>query len=1133
MPTVIERLNVSVSSGGLEQELTAQIGALQQAIALAGPLIDGKTPDISTLISRLGALRSPAFDGGGSFSTALSQATALVPADIGSVVAPIGGRFAEMATLVDERLKPLLQNAVKAAQGIQQLLNMRLGCLDGVAGGSGSATPPPPPPPGEPAPPGRAAIAAQQVAQFEEVLGVLPASIDASVLLQLLLMVLGSKPRDRFFALNLPVVDDLIDPLQTLAAWTVLDAAGVAAHMVASIDTLSTRVRESAALPLADLAVTLNALAPQWRRAPLSTASDAIADGMTALEAALRTADAAAATTLLASLNSALDDYDALRLAMNGDVLPAVPALRDRLAVSPALLLDSLTHVLVLLEPTNVAARVTSLIPPFQPVPPEAVQAARDAVQPVIDWLRDLIELLDFGAAQAEIADVATEARALAADIESGLTGVALDVQSAFAGVGDAVAGIGLDDLRNQLSTQIAQFGEQVQRDVEQALAPAREGTHAAIDAVSGALDEFDPAVIVDALQEVVDAIAGVLNGADVQAAIDSVRQAVDAVVEALKSLSFQPVTDEVVGLIEAMKDGLKAIIDTDLNDATKAALGAAMSVLPGDLHPVTDPLVADFGELVEAGPLVVLASVKDAPKRLLDEVKRFEPAALVGDRLSAPYRALLDRADSFEAAQLFAAADAELERARRRLLQTASPGRALEPLRAPVQQLFAKLDEFSPSALLAPLTDKVEQTIAQIVEASPVDEILGAINGVFDAVRDVLTFAQRIQSVAERIAQLFDAFANADAQLDAWRDDVLDKVPTGASGPLQSALTALNSALDGARHADVLAAFDAASAAVVAELDTLDPSARLSRIVSAYGRLATRVAALPASATKDAAQQVLTRFNPAQPLHSAPLRLAGDLRNAITAARSDLVALADEWADTVDGFAGLRDIDPDTLRDLLSAAIEPALQPARFIFRSLGNLAAPVNGVAQTVTDLVTTLTERIDALVDGPGSLSAISGAVQDVVDALRNIDLGFVGRSLDDVLRTVRDQLRVIDPARLADELDATFEQALSGLSLASIIPAADIAALDAAWQGVIDKLRGLDPGELVEQAVQPIYEATVLPLLDAFDLTPVFAALIDFLASLEGELGSGLDQVNTAYQSLIALRPDGSASGSIGA
>ena len=81
-------------------------------------------------------------------------------------------------------------------------------------------------------------------------------------------------------------------------------------------------------------------------------------------------------------------------------------------------------------------------------------------------------------------------------------------------------------------------------------------------------------------------------------------------------------------------------------------------------------------------------------------------------------------------------------------------------------------------------------------------------------------------------------------------------------------------------------------------------------------------------------------------------------------------------------------------------------------------------------------------------------------------------------------------------------------------------------------MIDKLRALDPGDLVEDALQPIWDETVLPLLDAFDLTPVFAALIDFLESLKGELSGGLDQVNTAYQSLIALRPAGGASVSVG-
>jgi hypothetical protein len=1133
VPTVLEQLSISVDSGGLGQRLESQSGALQQAIALAGPLIEGKTPSLDILIGSLGALRNPSFDGGG-FGGALDQAISLAPTDLTSVVAPIGGRFGEMATLVEEQLKPILQDAVKVAQSIQQLLNVRLSCPDGVTGASASASAtPPPPPPGQPAPPTRIATTAQQVQQLDSALAVIPSPIDADVLLQLLLMMISTKPRDDFFSLNVPVLDDFVYPLQTLVAWSAMNAAEVATHLAGSLSTLTARVREGAAIPLTDLATTLNTTAPQWRRAALTAAADAIADGLAALDAALQSGDAAAAAALFPTINAALDDYDTLRVAMNGDVLPTVPALLGSVSPLPNTLLDNLTHVAVLLQSTNVAARVTNLIGPFQPVPPEVVEGVRNEIQPVIDWLRDLVNLLDFGSVQDEIANVATAAQSIAAEIESGLTAVALDVQSAFGGVSAAIAGVGIDDLRNQLTAQIEQFGDQLKHDIEQALGPARDGIHAAIDAVSTALDAFDPDEIVDALHQVIDSIAGVLNGPEVQAAINAVKQAIDAVVEALKSLSFTPVTDEVVQLIGSMRDGLKAIIDKDLNDATKAALGAAMSVLPDDLHPVTDPLVADFGNLVTSGPLAVVASIKDAPKRLLDEVKRFEPASLIGDQLSKPYQALVDRADSFDAAKLFSAAEAELQRGQKRLLQTASPSRALAPLTASAQQLFAKLDAFKPSALLDPLTEKVEETVAQIIDASPVDEILGEINGVFDTVRDFLDFVQRIQSIATKIGQLFDGLANADAQFDAWRDELLAKVPNTADAALQTALTELTEAIDAAAHAPVLAAFDAAAANMLGELNALDPDTRLNRIVTAYGRLASRVGALPASATKDAAQQILNRFNPTQPEPSAPLRLAGDMRDAVRSTRDQLAALAGDWTETVAGFSDLRNVAPNTLRDLVSAEIVPALQPVRFIFTTLGNLAAPVNGVVQTLTELITTLTARVDALVNGPGSLSAISGAIQQVVDALRNIDLGFVGRSLDDVLRTVRDQLRAIDPQRLADELDAAFAQALSALSLTTIIPAADIAALDQAWQSVVDKLRQLDPGKLIEQVVQPVYDQTVLPLLDAFDLTPLFSALIDFLDSLDDELGSGLDDVNTAYQSLIALRPGGGTSASIGA
>ena len=198
----------------------------------------------------------------------------------------IGGRLAKATWR--EQLKPILQDAVKVAQSIQQLLNVRLSCPDGVTGASASASAtPPPPPPGQPAPPTRIATTAQQVQQLDSALAVIPSPIDADVLLQLLLMMISTKPRDDFFSLNVPVLDDFVYPLQTLVAWSAMNAAEVATHLAGSLSTLTARVREGAAIPLTDLATTLNTTAPQWRRAALTAAADAIAAGA-ALDAALQ-----------------------------------------------------------------------------------------------------------------------------------------------------------------------------------------------------------------------------------------------------------------------------------------------------------------------------------------------------------------------------------------------------------------------------------------------------------------------------------------------------------------------------------------------------------------------------------------------------------------------------------------------------------------------------------------------------------------------------------------------------------------------------------------------------------------------------------------------------------------------------
>ena len=291
-------------------------------------------------------------------------------------------------------------------------------------------------------------------------------------------------------------------------------------------------------------------------------------------------------------------------------------------------MLDRISHLLTLLEPVELPNQLVGAIASPQAPDAAAVAAVQEAVQPILDWLNDAIGLLDFSSIQGEVGAVATEAQGIADSVQQGLTGVALQVQSLFDQVGDQLSVLDLTGLRDQLDTQISEFGANLERQLGNAFTPASDALTTAVQTLSDALDNFDPEEIIDALRGVLQAITDVLQSGEVADAIDQVKEAIATVTETLEQLSFTPVTDEVVALIEQMTDALRDLQDTDLNDAAKAALAVALEVLPDDLQPVTDPLLEEFDELIEQGPVPLLERVAEKPAELLDSITRFKPGA-------------------------------------------------------------------------------------------------------------------------------------------------------------------------------------------------------------------------------------------------------------------------------------------------------------------------------------------------------------------------------------------------------------------------------------------------------------------------------------------------------------------------
>ena len=357
--------------------------------------------------------------------------------------------------------------------------------------------------------------------------------------------------------------------------------------------------------------------------------------------------------------------------------------------------------------------------------------------------------------------------------------------------------------------------------------APARDAVHEVIDTIDEGVDAFDPADIVGALQDVIAELTGVLEDPDVASAIGSISTAIETAAQELEALSFAPIVDGIVEAIDAVAELLRGIDTAALGVPGQLALQAALALLPEDLTPATDPLIADFGALVESGPVPLVASVRAQPERLLVSVRRFEPGTLVGSALSGPFDALVAQMDAFKPSALLAPVEQELNSLKTRLKKEASPGLALAPLEPLFDDLLEAFDELRPGAAGRTARGGHHRRRQRDHRRA-------------SGRRDVRGGRLRPRRGTERCRnRQHDRVAPGAAarhaggirepaqQLDDWVDSILAKVePLADDGSLAAAIAALDTAIDGVRAPALESLLNGGLTPALATLDGLNATA-------------------------------------------------------------------------------------------------------------------------------------------------------------------------------------------------------------------------------------------------------------------------------------------------------------------
>lgn len=1152
MPTLFERLDTALAGVNLDGELTAQVGNLGGVATLVTNLINNPPSNLGDLSGALNELPLPDLGVDASFVTRLDGLRNAVPTDLGDVTGVLTSGLSQLAGTIGADVAEPLGKLLAAIDAIRQLTQIHFTCPDATPSGALAPFPingrinsmaallaptrnPALRAPGDPPSP-----LAEATAQINSVVTLLDsAPSDVASLLAWLSDMSRAFSKENGVAITLPLLHEWIDPLQTLHAWQAIPPAGIRDHMGQTLQALTNFVESTAPATATALNADLTALSGQLSTNELSQLTTALTGALAQLKSAVNSGNLAGTAPVVTTLNATLDTYASLRVTLQ-PVLSQLPALGERCAGFTDDLSAQMCHLEAVLAPDSLVS-VAAFAPDPLPLPTPPLQDAITAqLQPVVDWLQALAAVLDVSALTEPLQTVADTIETTIQDLEQNVASVTAEVRARFSEVEALVDAIDIAALVQGVQDAINNFATTLTQQLNQLFQPVREAVAQVVQSISDGLDAFDPAALISVLQQAIEAVTAVFSDPAVLDAINSVRTALESVATVLVELSFTPLTDEVVAAIEEIASAISAIDASLLGGALQAALSAALSVLPESLTPITDPLIDEFGAMIDAGPVPLLQSIADKPQELLDSVRRFDPATLIGDELSAPFNALIAQMEQFQPSALLAPVHGELQKLKERLAAQANPGAVLAPLETPFTRLLQAFDQLSPDALLAPLDNALAGAVDQVQEVLPVDDVFDQLDSVLSLLQEANAFGQSVVALLQKLGSLLQIFQNSEATLASWLDALLDKIAAiGDTSALQPRFAALNAALDATKADAITDAWQSATGPLVTALQTLDPQAKLATLVQAFSTFPhMALAALPASPEKEAISAALARFTPLDAAFSAPYRELAAFLQQLRQAQTTLPAHLAGWDERYHGagspLSTLRQSGATAaeLRQWVAAALEPQFsRPTRLLLTVLEPLGAPLAGYAIVLQSLADILQQKLTQLLAGPTALANIRDNLQGVLDRLADVALDFLRESIAEVFAGVRSKIEAINPALLRQTVETAFTQMLATITLEQILPSAEIAALDAEYAALIDKVKALDPKQLVIDVVKPEFETKILPLLAAFDLTVIFQVVIDRLRTLDDELKQELARVNGAYQGLRSAAQSITASVSV--
>jgi hypothetical protein len=1141
MSTIFEKISTALEGNDLFQRLASQAENLTSLANTVEGLIKNPPDGFDSLMRMLNEVSLPDLNISGDFASGLSGLKDTLPGDLSSLTGTLTSGFDDLDMTVVGEISGVLSDTLEAIKAIIKLTRIDFKCEDqesgsdnpghnpGTGGSGGNTTTPKPP--GKDSP-GTGGTASHQdstgggtMKQINTVLDMLPTALDAKTALT---FIFNSVNWSKYLPFRIPILNDLRDPLETLLKWDSMDSTAIRAQLKDTLEDLKAFIGSSTDQVMNPLTAELPDLRNRINMDNLKQIAENLAARLSEVSAAINSGDISGTGSAVSAINTLLAQYSTLRTSFQAEVLEKLPALNNRLNALPGALEDSMGYLLSVLQPGDALASIDSLLPGSQEFEiPGGLKEVEEMLGTAIEWFRELANKIDLKTLKEPLETAANGARAAVDGLDNAVVQLTLQVKAIFGQVESLLDEVDIEGIMSQVDEAILDFQETLTQQIASFFEPVSTAVTQVITSISEAVDKFDPEDIKEALQTAIQKLTDIINDETVVSSITGIRDTLESVTRQLEALSFTPLTNAVIDKIEELTQTLQSIDTSQLNAALQMALKAALAALPDDIKPITDPLIEEFGEIVESEAVTLVEVVQRQPQRLLDEVKNFEPAKLMGNVLTEPYQALLSKMKDFKPSRLLEPLQDVLDQLKKRLKENVNPGQLIKPLEPLFEEITRVFDSLKPEKLVEPLEKVIKEVIDNLLEVLPVDEFFEQFDMILEKIKKIANIGDGIKSIIQRIHNIIKTFTDVEGQINSWVDSVLAKVDPGGTSQLQSLLADIKTALDNTQSAALSNRFNQVMDPLFSDLDDLAPQELLTTLVQAYRGISRQaLAALNESPEKIALNSLLDRFDPLAPEFSAPYQGLADWKEILVQVKEKYQEMLVDWDKrfhTQDGILAelcQAEADGAQLRQMMRDTIESQLiKPLSPVFTMANLLHRTVNAFLSKFQEFISSLQAKLTDLLLGPDSLKGIRDALNELVQRVRDFNLNFIKESLKSLFDNIRGKLDVVSPARLREKVEEFFDNMLKSIDLGLLLPPGEVERLDSAFDKIIDKLNDLDPDKLVTQVVQGEFDEKILPLLEVFDLNELFETLTDRLETLDDELKSEIVRVNGAFQMMV--------------